>query len=145
MINKVILIGNVGTDPEVRTFDSGRKKASFALATSKRWTSKDGEDREETQWHNIECWGRDADYVGEFISKGARLYIEGKIEYRTFEKDDGQKSYFTSINAGWPDGSIKILNKKGGNAGEAKSDDSDEIDLSKDIPTVDFGDLPPVD
>tara|TARA_B100000029_G_scaffold271761_1_gene266791 strand:- start:3881 stop:4309 length:429 start_codon:yes stop_codon:yes gene_type:complete len=142
MINKVILIGNVGTEPEVRTFDSGRKKASFALATSKKWTSKEGEDREETQWHNIECWGRDAEFVGEFVSKGAKLYIEGKIEYRTFEKDDGQKSYFTSINAGWPEGTIRILDKK---RESGRSSESDEIDISKDIEEVDFGDLPSPD
>ena len=142
MINKVILIGNVGTEPEVRTFDSGRKKASFALATSKKWTSKEGEDREETQWHNIECWGRDAEFVGEFVSKGAKLYIEGKIEYRTFEKDDGQKSYFTSINAGWPEGTIRILDKK---RESGRSSGSDEIDISKDIEEVDFGDLPSPD
>ena len=79
-VNKVILIGNVGRDPEIVTFDNGNKVANLSLATSERWTNKSGEKQEATEWHNLAVFGKLADIVEKWVKKGQQLYIEGKIK-----------------------------------------------------------------
>lgn len=96
-VNKVILVGNVGRDPEVRTISSGTRLAKFSLATTDH-RSKDQDGNPRTEWHNIVAWAHLADLSEKYIRKGAQLYIEGSIRYDTYEKD-GQKKYFTEINA----------------------------------------------
>lgn len=93
-VNKVILVGNVGSDPEVRTTGNGNTVASFSLATS--W--KRG-DEEKTDWHRVSCFGKTAEIVEQYVSKGDRLYVEGRISYRQWENDEGEKRYYTDINA----------------------------------------------
>lgn len=98
-INKVILLGRVGKDPEIKQFDGGNK-ASFSLATTERgFTTKDGKEYpEKTEWHNIVCWRGLASIVEKFVKKGDLIYIEGKITTRSWESD-GQKRYITEIVA----------------------------------------------
>ena len=95
-INKVILIGNLGRDPEVMTFDNGVKKASFSLATTESYRNKDGNRVEQTEWHNIVLWRGLAEVAEKFLQKGSQIYLEGKIKTRSYEQD-GIKKYVTEI------------------------------------------------
>jgi single-strand DNA-binding protein len=98
-INKVILIGNVGRDPEVRVMQNGNAVANIALATSERWKDKQtGNQQEKTEWHNIVFYDRLAEIVREYVKKGSQLYIEGKLQTRSWEQD-GVKRYATEIVA----------------------------------------------
>jgi len=98
MVNKVILIGNLGKDPEVRSTPSGQSVASFSLATSRRWKDKSGNRQEETAWHNIKVWGKQAEIAGQYLKKGKQIYLEGRIEYQTWEdRQSGEKKYRTEI------------------------------------------------
>ncbi len=98
-INKVILIGNVGKDPEVRHLDSGVAVANFSLATSENYTAKNGDKVSTTEWHNIVCWRGLADITEKYVTKGRQLYIEGKIRSRSWDDKDGNKRYITEIVA----------------------------------------------
>ena len=107
MINKVILVGNVGNDPEVRYVSEGVAVARFSLATSESYTNKQGEKVENTEWHNLVAWRGLAKIIEDYVTKGVRLYVEGKITYRTYEKD-GETKYFTEIIVN----ELKILTRK---------------------------------
>lgn len=100
-LNKVILIGNTGKDPEVRYFDSGICVANFSLATSERgYTLSNGTQvPERTEWHNIVCKGDQAKFVEKWVKKGSSLYVEGKIRYRQYETKQGEKRFVTEIHA----------------------------------------------
>lgn len=95
-VNKVILIGNLGRDPEVMNFDNGVKKASFSLATSESYKNRDGNRVEQTEWHNIVLWRGLADVAERYLTKGSQIYLEGKIKTRSYEQD-GVKKYVTEI------------------------------------------------
>ncbi|MCS6809445.1 MAG: single-stranded DNA-binding protein [Bacteroidota bacterium] len=96
--NRVVLIGNVGKDPDVRYTTSGVPVATFSLATSEMWKDKDGTPQERTDWHNIVAWRKLAEIIQEIVRKGSRLLVEGKIQTRSFEKN-GEKRYVTEIVA----------------------------------------------
>lgn len=96
-VNKVILVGNVGKDPEVRHLDSGVAVASFPLATSESYTAKNGEKVTTTEWHNIVLWRGLAEVAEKYVTKGRQLYIEGKIRSRSYDDKDGNKRYVTEI------------------------------------------------
>ncbi|MFH1351577.1 MAG: single-stranded DNA-binding protein [Pseudomonadota bacterium] len=96
-INKVILIGRLGRDPEVRYTPSGSAVANFTIATSEQWTGKDGEKQERTEWHSIVAWGRLGEICGEYLHKGSQIYIEGRIQTRSWEDKEGVKRYKTEI------------------------------------------------
>lgn len=97
-VNKVILIGNLGMDPEIREMPGGGKVANFNLATSSRWRDKQtGEKREETEWHRIKCFGGLATVVGSYLHKGSKVYLEGRIKTRSFDGKDGSKVYVTEV------------------------------------------------
>ena len=99
-INKVILIGNLGKDPEVKYTPSGTPVAKFSLATNERYKDKAGEWQDRTEWHNIVAWQRLAEIVGEYVKKGSKLYIEGRITTSSWEdKQSGEKKYRTEIVA----------------------------------------------
>ena len=98
-LNKVLLIGNVGKDPEVRHLESGAVTASFSLATSERYKDRNGEVKDQTEWHNIVCWRGLAEIVERYVKKGTQLYIEGKIRTRSYQDRDGNTKYITEINA----------------------------------------------
>ena len=97
-VNKVILVGNVGKDPEIKHLDSGVAVASFSLATSESYNAKNGERVTNTEWHNIVLWRGLAEVVEKYVKKGSKLFIEGKITSRQYEKD-GVTKYFTEIVA----------------------------------------------
>ena len=117
-LNKVILIGNVGKDPEVRYLDQNvqnqAKVASFPLATTERFRDRNGEVRENTEWHNIVVWRNSADYVEKWVKRGAQLYVEGKIRTRSWDGQDGQKHYTTEIVAD----NLQLLGKRPDEAGQ---------------------------
>jgi single-strand DNA-binding protein len=98
-VNKAILIGNLGADPELRYTPSGTAVANFRLATHEQWTSKDGEKGERTEWHRIVAWGRLGEICGEYLRKGSAVYIEGRIQTRSWEDREGSKRYTTEIVA----------------------------------------------
>jgi single-strand DNA-binding protein len=107
-INKVILVGNLGRDPEVRTFENGVKKASFTLATSETYKDKNGNRTEVTEWHNIYCWRNLAEVAEKYLTKGKMIYLEGKLRTRNWE-ENGTRRYITEIEAS----TFTILSPKG--------------------------------
>ncbi|MFA9409493.1 MAG: single-stranded DNA-binding protein, partial [Candidatus Dadabacteria bacterium] len=98
-VNKVMLIGNLGRDPEIRYTTGGQAVANFTLATTEKYTNKAGEKQEDTEWHRIVAWGRLAEICGEYLSKGRMIYIEGSIKTRSWEDKEGNTRYTTEIVA----------------------------------------------
>lgn len=98
-VNKVILIGNLGRDPEIRYTTSGQAVANFTIATTEGHTNKDGEKQEYTEWHRIVAWGRLAEICGEYLSKGKMIYVEGSIRTRSWGDKEGKTRYTTEIIA----------------------------------------------
>jgi single-strand DNA-binding protein len=98
-INKVILVGNVGKDPEIRHLDTGVAVASFPLATSENYIAKNGDKVSTTEWHNIVAWRSLAEVAEKYVTKGRQLYIEGKIKTRSWDDKDGNKRYITEVVA----------------------------------------------
>lgn len=97
-LNKVLLIGNTGKDPEFTLTQTGRKRASFSLATTRRYRDANGEQKEQTDWHNIVAWGKTADVIESLgVHKGMPLFIEGSISYRSWNDQNGQKRYSTDV------------------------------------------------
>ena len=99
MINKVILLGNVGADPEFRALDGGKKVARIRVATTERYTDQQGNKQEQTEWHSVTLWGGLADVADKYVHKGSQVYIEGKIRSREWTDKDNQKRYATEIMA----------------------------------------------
>jgi len=95
--NKVQLIGNLGTNPEIRSFDNGKTVARFSLATSDSYQDANGKKISETQWHNLVAWGGLAKIIEKYLTKGSEVAVEGKLTHRTYEDKDGNKKYFTEI------------------------------------------------
>jgi single-strand DNA-binding protein len=135
-LNKVLLIGNLGKDPELRYTPGGQAVATFSLATSDSWKDKDGNQQERTEWHNIVAWQRLAEICGEYLKKGKKIYLEGRIQTRNYEDKEGVKRYFTEIIA---DELIMLDGRPGGAesgapqpppppiGGEPKSDKPDDL------------------
>ncbi len=98
MVNKVILVGNLGRDPEVRSTPSGQPVATFSIATNRKWRDRDGNRQEQTEWHNIVCWGRQAEIAGQYLTKGRQIFVEGRLQTRSWEdKQSGEKKYRTEV------------------------------------------------
>ncbi len=115
-VNKVILVGNVGKDPEVRHLDSGVAVANFPLATSESYTAKNGERVTTTEWHNIVLWRGLAEVAEKYVTKGRQLYIEGKIRTRAWDDKEGNKRYTTEIYGD----QMQMLGTKADNQGGAQ-------------------------
>lgn len=98
-VNKAILIGNLGADPELRYTPGGQAVTTFRLATTERWTGQDGQKNEKTVWHNIVAWGKQAEIVKEYLSKGRQVYVEGRIDNRSYDDKEGNKRYVSEIVA----------------------------------------------
>ena len=96
-VNKVILVGNLGRDPELRYTKGGQAVANFTLATNERWNDKDGNTQERTEWHRIVVWGKPAENCAQYLQKGRSVYIEGRLQTREWEDKDGHKRYTTEI------------------------------------------------
>jgi single-strand DNA-binding protein len=127
-VNKVILIGNLGRDPELRYLPSGGPVVKFTLATNFRWKDREGQQQERTDWHNIVAFGRQAEVCNEYLKKGSQVYVEGRIQTRSWEDKDGNKKYMTEIVAQ----SVRMLGRKGEpeaevpeEVGETKTEDED--------------------
>ncbi len=98
-VNKVILIGNLGRDPEVRYTQGGSPVANFTMATTERWSDPSGEKKERTEWHRVVVWGKQAEIVGEYLRKGRPVYVEGSLQTREWTDRDGNKRYTTEVRA----------------------------------------------
>ena len=98
-VNKVILIGNIGREIEMRTIPSGTQVAKFSLATSEVRKDKNGQRQESTEWHNIVAWGKLAEFCGQYLGKGRSIYVEGSLRTRTYDDEKGNRRYFTEIHA----------------------------------------------
>lgn len=96
--NSVQLIGRLGNEPEVHTFESGTKKATFSVATNEQYYNNKGEKVQETQWHNVVAWGKKVDIIENYLKKGSEVAIQGKLTTRMYETKDGEKRYVTEIN-----------------------------------------------
>lgn len=114
-INKVILIGNLGRDPEVRYMPSGGAVANLAVATSETWKDKNtGENQERTEWHRVVMFGRLGEIAGEYLKKGSKVYLEGKLQTRKWQGQDGQDRYTTEIVAN----EMQMLDSRGGGSSD---------------------------
>jgi len=98
-LNKVMLIGNLGRDPEMRYTPSGKPVTSFSLAASRNWVSTDGERHDETEWFNVVAWGNLAEICNQHLSKGQKVYVEGRLQTRSWEDENGQKHFRTEVVA----------------------------------------------
>ena len=101
-LNKAMIIGNVGSDPEIRTISNGGRVAQFSVATSRRWNDRNGQAQEKTEWHRIVAWDKPfnlVDVIERYVKKGDRIYVEGEIEYRQYQDKDNQTRYITEIRA----------------------------------------------
>jgi single-strand DNA-binding protein len=99
MRNKVQLIGHVGQEPEIKAFDGGKKVANITIATNEYYTNDKGEKVEETQWHRVSAWGKLADIIEKYVTKGKEIAIEGKLTHRSYDDKDGNKRYVTEVVA----------------------------------------------
>jgi len=116
-VNKVILIGNLGRDPEIRYTQAGEPIANFSLATSERWTDKGGQKQEKTEWHRVEVFGKQAQVVRDYLSKGRSVYVEGQIRYDEWTDKDGNKRNTTKIRVSQFNGRIVLLGGRGEGGG----------------------------
>ena len=123
MINKVILVGNVGQDPDIRSTPSGTRVANLRLATNERRRDRDGQWTDHTEWHTLVVWGRMVDVVEQYVNKGRQLYIEGVLRTRSWEGQDGHKRYSTEIHVR----ELKLLGGRSSAAGAGTSDSYDAV------------------
>jgi single stranded DNA-binding protein (ssb) len=137
-VNKVILIGNLGSDPEVRYTPSGAAVCNFNIATNESWNSKEGKKEERTEWHKIVVWAKLAELCGEYLSKGRTVYVEGRLQTREWNDKDGNKRYTTEVVAQ----SIQFLGGPMGERGSKPvaaravggSEEAAPIEVEDDIP-----------
>lgn len=143
-VNKVIIVGRLGADPEVKTVSGGNTVARLSVATSENWTDREGQKQERTEWHRVVVWGKLADLCGKYLTKGRQVYLEGRLQTRSWEDQQGQKKYTTEVVAS----TVQFLGGGGPNAnasggGQGASSDSGysqdfgsepAFDASDDIP-----------
>ena len=136
-LNKVMLIGNLGKDPEMRYTANGSAVTSFSLAVNRTSQGQDGERREETEWFDVVAWNRLAELCSQFLQKGRKAYVEGRLHTRSWEGQDGQKRYRTEVVAN----TVLFLDSAGGGGGAARIDQYDDHPAAAGAP-VDPDDLP---
>lgn len=134
-VNKVILVGNLGANPEVRYTQSGQTVANLRIATTERWTDKSGQKQEATEWHRVVVWGRQAEIVSQYLTKGRQVYVEGRIRTRQWQDQSGQKRYSTEIVAQ----NVQML---GGRSEQRGPDDDVAATVPSDDSGADFGSGP---
>jgi single-strand DNA-binding protein len=135
-VNKVLLIGNLGRDPEVRYTPSGQAVANFTVATNEAWTDKAGQKQERTEWHRVVVWGKAAENCGEYLSKGRQVFIEGRLQTREWTNKEGAKQYTTEIVANPVGGVVFLAGGDRGGSGRGAS-------RGAGAPADDFGGPPP--
>jgi len=136
-INKAILIGNLGKDPELRYTPSGQAVASFSIATTRKWRDKEGQSQEQTEWHNIIVWGKQAENANEYLQKGRSVYIEGRIQNRSYEDKDGNKRYISEVVAQ----TVQSLGSKGDKSNATEQSQKPPSDTPPEV-SSDDDDLP---
>lgn len=125
MVNKVILIGNLGRDPETRYTPNGKAVTRFSLATSNTWTDSEGEKQQATEWHHVVVWGKQGEACAEHLQKGRQVYVEGSLRYRTYDGKDGNKRSVAEVVAQ----KVRFL---GGGNGKAKEEEPHPPDIAGD-------------
>lgn len=113
MVNKVILIGNLGSDPEMRYTTSGTAVATLSVATNRKWKDRDGNIQDETEWHRVIVWAQAAEFCGNYLSKGSKVYVEGRLQTRKWQDQSGNDRYTTEIVAN----TIQNLSPRGSDGG----------------------------
>ncbi|MBI1910286.1 MAG: single-stranded DNA-binding protein [Deltaproteobacteria bacterium] len=126
-LNKVILIGNLGNDPEVRYTPANQMVATFNIATTEKWTGKSGEPGERTEWHRIVVWGKLAEICKEYLSKGRQVYVEGRLQTRQWDDKEGKKRYTTEIVAQ----NVQFLGTPSGERGRSAASPSETAPMSE--------------
>lgn len=112
-LNKVMIIGNLGRDPEMRFTANGQAVANFSVACNRRYTTRDGEQRDETEWVRVVCWGRQAEIAGQYLQRGSQVYVEGRLQTRSWEDQQGQTRYMTEVVAN----NFQFLGRRGEGGG----------------------------
>lgn len=130
-VNKVIVLGRLGQDPELKYTPSGAAVCNFTLATSESWQGKDGQKQERTEWHRVVVWGKLAELCNQYLAKGRQAFVEGSLQTRSWDDKDGNKRYTTEINA-------KVVQFIGGSGGSGSQGSSDSSS-SDDSGSEDFG------
>ena len=130
-VNKVILVGNLGANPELRFTQGQQAVANLRIATTEKWTDKNGQKQEATEWHRVVVWGKQAEIVGQYLTKGRQVYIEGRIRTRQWQDQQGQKRYTTEIVAQ----NVQML----GGRGERPQDEQAQTVPPDDAMRDDFG------
>lgn len=130
-VNKVILVGHVGREVELRHTPSGIAVARFSVATNERWKDKEGQKQEHTEWHTVVAWGRLAEFCQQYLAKGRQVYVEGSLRTRTYDDEKGNRRYFTEIRAQ----TIQLLGRRE-EGGEAAAAEVPEVpaESDEDIP-----------
>lgn len=128
MVNRVILIGNLGADPEARYTKGGTPVTSFRLATTERWKGQDGQIQEQTEWHTCNAWGRLAEICGQYLRKGSRVYVEGSIHTRKWQDQEGKDRYSTEIKVR----EMKMLSAREG--GQSEGGGYGPPEMGNDVP-----------
>ncbi len=140
-LNKVMIIGNLTRDPEIRSTPNGAQVASFSVATSQVWADQNGQKQERTEFHNLVAWRKLAEIVGQYMHKGSKVYVEGRLQTRDWAGQDGVKRYRTEIIVD----NLIMLDRAGGQGGNgqnfAKNNDNySQPSINSNEPTIDFGD-----
>jgi single-strand DNA-binding protein len=135
-VNKVILVGRLGKDPELKYTQGGTPVANFSLATDETWTDQSGEKQQRTEWHNIVAWKKLAEICGQYVKKGQQIYIEGKIQTRKWEDKDGNSRYTTEVVAS----NLVLLGKKEGGGNEETDQKARKTAPKKGAPKKEEGD-----
>ncbi len=137
-VNKVILIGNLGGDPELRTTPGGSTVASFTLATNESWTGKDGTKQERTEWHRIVVWARLAEICGQYLRKGSQVYIEGRLQTRSWEDKQGNQRKTTEVIAR----DMQMLGARGDTGGDRSQAEARTPEFAAETVKIEDDDLP---
>ncbi|MCB9060028.1 MAG: single-stranded DNA-binding protein [Halobacteriovoraceae bacterium] len=123
-VNKVILLGRLGQDPEIKYTPSGAAVCNFSLATSESWVDKSGQKQERTEWHRVVVWNKLAELCNQYLSKGRQAYIEGRLQTRSWDDQNGQKRYTTEVNAS----TVQFI---GGQASAGQSSYSNDMNMNQ--------------
>ena len=121
-LNKVMIIGNLGRDPEMRFTANGQAVANFSVACNRRYTTREGEQRDETEWVRVVCWARLAEIAGQYLQRGSQIYVEGRLQTRSWEDQQGQTRYMTEVVAN----NFQFLGSRGGGGGNSGGGDSQD-------------------
>lgn len=130
MVNKSIILGTLGQDPEVKYTTSGEAVCNMSVATTERWTDKSGNRQEKTEWHRVVAWGKLGELCGEYLSKGRQVYLEGKLQTRQWEDKQGQNRYTTEINAS----TVQFIGTRGESANSKPVQSDEPAFTEEDIP-----------